>query len=1323
MYPNEPRKEHGSMPDAYELSQLDSHSFEHMVNFLALKVLGKGVTGFVQGADGGRDGYLIGEAPYPTAVNCWNGTWYIQSKFHKPHLSKNPQAWLINEVKKELEEFENSEDRVAPDIWIIATNIEPSGKPTTGAYDAIKILVEEHFGKDYKFDIWGGKKILDFLAEDPNAASYYGHFLTPGNVLSALYNQIGDSCAQVKTIINSLILDQFNEQIYTKLEQAGSAGVRPKIHQLFVDLPVACSVHDQEFEILNTLVSTSANVHKPTVWNSFGEGWRDWANFPKRARIILLKGGPGQGKSTAGQFYSQIQRAALLLEPDAPTVMPDVLELANEFINTADKLNFKPSNPRIPISIELKDFATWYGTRKADDSRGIISYLCDRISQRIDQRVEGGTLKRALSLKSWFINFDGLDEVPNDVKDEVANEITRLANITLPELDSDTVILCTTRPQGYSGQFEQLKAATLELTALPPETAMNCAAGVIKFGRTEKESEDSIQTLVSAMESPQVRELMTTPLQSHIMAVVVRDGGRPPEKRWELFENFYQVMKKRESLKNFPDVRISKLLRENSTLLKAIHARLGIVLHARAEISIGADTTLERKEFCELARHTTERYVEENVEDLVETLMEATVERLVFVNTPESSTTLRFDIRQLQEFFAGEFIYSNAEPAVLRSRLEVIGGDSHWREVMHFATSALVVNMRPTELAIALEVICGIDDSDISHHIRTLKRRMGIGSILALRLLCEGVLEQDKVVRLKFKEALTPLYSMIDNTVLSDISIISHPNSMAWLLNCMVDALFEYSEPETIGAAIVLGIRLPDTHARKDEVAEKLFASSPNYIQRFFKSILSRHYSSHKGGGIVSPQWVLRGAVNLLIQEDPKKLDLVTIIRFVRYNIRTIEQLAFLGLNDTENRLLLILLEQEESYEELKKKSIKRNGLTMACRKHTWLSKTRPTYFELENFDHIRKSPILELATAIIKFTESQSIDSLKEIISFLIKYDLDEGFLPSYIQALIPLTFDKDTLQSQLTFFQNTTQAELKILLSAETSDTYNLPNTYEIIEIGTFNHWKQLEELASIQPEIAISLWLQAAYFDGVNITFDTDDSKLFLYNLAKQNAKIMLAHFTSWGKIFETLPDHAEQLKSILLTFAAGDNAHIERLTIHAFAIKIPEELDFLPLVALAAMTTGRRGSYSSAISIISAQELLEPYGLTDEVLGCIYLNESYPVITRAAALSCYLSRADDDVNTVAEDFFSKNLDILALELATENLPGWYVSGLVFALEFFDHSRFEVMEFAGKILHAYRENYNARTILQALLSKWRERSVAPVQSKNILTRWLNE
>ena len=53
------------MPDSYDLTHLDAHSFEQMVNMLALTVLGAGHTGFGPGADGGRDGFFEGTAPYP----------------------------------------------------------------------------------------------------------------------------------------------------------------------------------------------------------------------------------------------------------------------------------------------------------------------------------------------------------------------------------------------------------------------------------------------------------------------------------------------------------------------------------------------------------------------------------------------------------------------------------------------------------------------------------------------------------------------------------------------------------------------------------------------------------------------------------------------------------------------------------------------------------------------------------------------------------------------------------------------------------------------------------------------------------------------------------------------------------------------------------------------------------------------------------------------------------------------------------------------------------------------------------------------------------
>jgi hypothetical protein len=148
------------MSESHELSKLDTNSFEHMINLIALQVLGGGHTGFGPGPDGGRDGYFEGDAPYPSLTERWSGRWYIQSKFHKPHLSKNPQKWLVEQIKEELEEFQKSRTkRLWPDNWIVATNIDPSGAPETGAFDqARKMVAEPRPGLEKHFPYLGRTK-------------------------------------------------------------------------------------------------------------------------------------------------------------------------------------------------------------------------------------------------------------------------------------------------------------------------------------------------------------------------------------------------------------------------------------------------------------------------------------------------------------------------------------------------------------------------------------------------------------------------------------------------------------------------------------------------------------------------------------------------------------------------------------------------------------------------------------------------------------------------------------------------------------------------------------------------------------------------------------------------------------------------------------------------------------------------------------------------------------------------------------------------------------------------------------------------------------
>ena len=117
---------------------------------------------------------------------------------------------------------------------------------------------------------------------------------------------------------------------------------------------------------------------------------------------------------------------------------------------------------------------------------------------------------------------------------------------------------------------------------------------------------------------------MKTPLQCHIMAIVVRDGGRPPERRWQLFNNFYHVIKRREANRDLPDARLAKLLREEEQLLKTVHNRLGFVLHSRAETSKGAQTSLQRSEFKSLVEEAVADIIAHDIYRTVSVMMEAT---------------------------------------------------------------------------------------------------------------------------------------------------------------------------------------------------------------------------------------------------------------------------------------------------------------------------------------------------------------------------------------------------------------------------------------------------------------------------------------------------------------------------------------------------------------------------------------------------------------------------------------------------------------------------------------------------------------------------
>jgi hypothetical protein len=1324
------------MSASAELTKLDPNTFEHMVTMLAMRVLGPGHTGFGPGADGGRDGYFSGEAPYPSVNDRWKGRWYIQCKFHSPHLSKDPQKWLIERIEEEITEFKKTDSkRRWPDNWIIATNIEPSGHPMTGAFDkANKLLTRARPKLRHHFHIWGGNKLLQLLNDHPEVKEYYEHFLTPGHILTSVYNQLKDSQAEAKTILRYLIVTQFGEQQLTKLDQAGSGvDTRPGIHKVFIDLPFISRDQDLQGLAVEYLVRTSAKNHQIDPNQPDTKQWRLWNRFPARARVWFMKGGPGQGKSTISQYFCQIQRAALILQDDGPTVLPQQRSVAREIQRIAKQAAFWPVVPRIPISIELKEYAQWYGQQKKGSARGILSYLASRIEAGVEQKVQVGTLKRALQTRSWFVVFDGLDEVPHDVKDGVAAEVCNFVDNVSLELDADLLTMCTSRPQGYSGQFSQLDGPTIELASLSANQALECAKPVLALERSAEEARKSLQILSSAIESSSVRELMTTPLQAHIMAVVVRDGGRPPDRRWNLFTNFYQVIKKREANRDLPDRRLAKLLREDTQLLKSVHNRLGFVLQATAETSKGAQTNLKRSEFEALVSGAVSQMIEGETTEIVGILMEATTDRLVLVSTPDDGDHVRFDIRPLQEFFASEFFYEAVSATTLHSRMELVAGDSHWREVMHFLVSALIENSRLTELSVAIAVLQQLDDGEGEPHERLLARRLARGALLTSRLLQEGVLEQDKRIRQQMRRCLEPITGLIDPKPLKSLASIRQPNSRSWLLSFLFESLREQDYTENVGAAITLALMLRDDDEGIDEFKAFLLSAPPEYKSIIVAASMADISSFHlrPDAPVQFQKWFIELVIALLTQPNWFLMEteaISTSITLLRHAKSTLRVLFREGrLTELEFELMLALLKEpkHEIDPKLDFGFLKGNYYSW-----DWTAGSpAPNITVPPNSLELRNKGILDLLFKLFRFATQRTHPNLVSLIESLKHGETKTlSALPPHVRALIPIEYYRP-IPEQLTALSSLDDSSFTSLVKENRLNSRVIPRPIQWQRLGTTDDCDSWKKLIHQDPEFALRLWTEDFWEGrpgriGRPQILDDQRSIEFLVDALIQHPLLLSEVPNVWGLLLAKAPNRQSELRTAFLKAGNGmvpTKFWVRPPELHLFKLNLPAEASLLPFL-LSAVCEAYSFSDRYHEDFWHPHPRLDFTQISFEIakmvpdvheLEVVINNPKLGKSVQAAAMFLALMHS----NT------TRTLTVNAADLAnlyTKESSSWYFNAVISLVTVLPDNSVNA-PFIGLILERTREDYAGRQELQRLLTRWREDSMAPVQSSKVRNDWL--
>ncbi len=1055
----------------------------------------------------------------------------------------------------------------------------------------------------------------------------------------------------------------------------------------------------------NVLAKTLARNHRIEA-NADLQTWQDWQRRPNRARVWFIKGGPGQGKSTITQYICQIQRAALILNDSSTKIATKFKPAINEVKAISEKSGLWPKSPRIPVLFELKEYAKWIA-RENQSSSSLLSYLSGRIEEASGQKALAGTIKRAFSASRWLFVFDGMDEVPGDVKDRIAKEINHFVDDLLVDCDADAQIVCTSRPQGYSGQFDDLSAADIKLTNLNPTQALECATPILEIDRSSSESNRLCSILSEALGSPAIREIMTTPLQAHIMAVVVRDGGRPPEKKWELFSNFYKVINKREADKS-ADKKLTLLLRGNGKLIKALHNRLGFELHSKAEASEGAQASIDRKNLVRIIEETVKIYQREDIESTVRNLVEATTDRLVLVNTPENSQSVRFDIRPLQEFFAAEYIYESASHSTLSDRVRVIASDSHWREVLHFLLSALIENERRSELAQVIQVLAEVDDP-VSKETRPFARRLAIGAQTVARLLQEGVLEEDQRTRQAFKACILPLFATTD--CWQSVLAVNRAHSRRWVLEIISEIMLDQVEAENIGAAAAACYLIDVDTKQARELRVAFLSSSMPYRACIFSMLNSqkRPFSGRRereltnwGADVIlrtllDPKWTELGRIGVRdayqLLEGEAGYDAIRALKLSHEATSVIKAMLDTRLNafDHENR-----------------RELKYNSLNVALDRapkelnaKEWSEETFQELYTTGSF--VRVGALLAKAAAMPDVGSAWLNENHPTDLKYI--YLLPRRML-TYVspEAQIDLLHSNGDISLSQKFIEHENKGRLRSI-----SFMYNTDFKQRFFEV--------IQKV----PDIAIDI------IKNFDLSINTESepyllsdqkSALALLELLRTSRQSTLRCCSIWGRLIQFMPSYEVELRKIFLEFATEGMTYYSQFRgdLTPFAIHLPDEAQLLPYVVIMIIQAAsgphndRRHApdpqnfHMSQVSRVlsRAREFCSDSTSLHDIAN--NMQHSFAVRAAAKVLNAF---------SVENHSLISIQDIRALAaLYGEETRTWFL--LAFSLilnDAIEGDRQDARIELSALLQISRENYPSRQELHPIIDKWREITRTPV------------
>lgn len=585
---------------------------------------------------------------------------------------RNPAAWLSKTLESESKHFRWLIDQKGMTEYYVVTNIEGSSAPEKGHRDQVEEVLNR-FQKQYKinFFCWWRSDMDARVVNLPFATKHHFGDMLIGNDYVAYLAGAGQQAEKsklFKSFLGDIAAAQFARESEVRFKQDDVVHGK-SLSDLFIDVEVESE-------------PSTASRHLGPL-----QGGACQALLATSHPAVLLRGAPGQGKSTLLQYACQCYRATFLNDEENFPRPAGGQTMSNQL--------------RFPIRIDLKDYADWMtlsatstrnsnrGSTQFRSRTGFRYFLASYLGNYTGRAITTDVLTELLERLPVFLGLDGLDEIADQtVRSKVVEEIDLLVAQVIQKRPESLVVV-TTRPS--FGILPEPRAHHFTHAHLLPLSTRLKDEYIAKWAKVYDLTGEDISELQGVYKQrskePYFSALTGNPMQmTVILPLIHRFGASTPTQRTELYQKYMELLFARESDK---DARILAYRGQ----LEDVTPYLGWRLQSEAEDATQARKYTKREMVREIARFLLDLGVDPS---MASDLFTGAWQR-IWVLTCKDQVHFEFEVQSVREYFAAKFLASLPERDGVSpsSILLELCRREYWSNTTRFLAGFLKTNVIP----------------------------------------------------------------------------------------------------------------------------------------------------------------------------------------------------------------------------------------------------------------------------------------------------------------------------------------------------------------------------------------------------------------------------------------------------------------------------------------------------------------------------------------------------------------------------------------------------------------------------------------------------